>query len=73
MRKGQLLAPMRRIVLAAVLIVIAALPASASIAVFVDGRNMKIDSYKMIDDETMQLGMKGGGSVTLPDWSTACT
>jgi len=57
---------MRRIVLAAVLILAASLPASASIAVFVDGRNMKIDSYKMVDDETMQLMMKSGGSMTLP-------
>lgn len=57
---------MRRIVLAAVLILAASLPASASIAVFVDGRNMKIDSYKMVDDETMQLVMKSGGSMTLP-------
>jgi len=57
---------MRPIVLTAVLILAAAIPASASIAVFTDGRNMKIDSYKMLDDELMTLVMKGGGSMTLP-------
>jgi membrane-bound lytic murein transglycosylase B len=66
MGSSQLIAPMRRIVLAAVLFAAAALPASASIAIFTDGRNMKIDSYKMVDDESMQLVMKGGGSMTLP-------
>jgi membrane-bound lytic murein transglycosylase B len=57
---------MRPIVLAAVLVLAAAIPASASIAIFTDGRNMKIDSYKMLDDESMTLVMKGGGSMTLP-------
>jgi soluble lytic murein transglycosylase-like protein len=57
---------MRRLVLAAVFLLAATLPASASIAVFTDGRNMKIDTYKMVDDESMQLVMKGGGSMTLP-------
>jgi len=66
MRPGQLIALMRRIVLAAVLLATFAIPADASIAVFTDGRNMKIETYKMLDDESMQLVMKGGGSVTLP-------
>jgi len=57
---------MRPIVLTAVLIFAAAMPASASIAIFTDGRNMKIDSYRMLDDESMTLVMKGGGSMTLP-------
>ncbi len=57
---------MRRTLVTFVLALAAALPASASIAIFTDGRNMKIDSYRMIDDETMQLVMKGGGSMTLP-------
>jgi membrane-bound lytic murein transglycosylase B len=57
---------MRPIVLTAVLVLAAAVPASASIAIFTDGRNMKIDSYKMLDDESMTLVMKGGGSMTLP-------
>lgn len=57
---------MRPIVLTTVLFLAAAVPASASIAIFTDGRNMKIDSYKMLDDESMTLVMKGGGSMTLP-------
>jgi len=57
---------MRRSLLMFVLALAAAVPASASIAIFTDGRNMKIDTYKMVDDETMRLVMKGGGSVTLP-------
>jgi membrane-bound lytic murein transglycosylase B len=48
------------------LALLAALPASASIAIFTDGRNMKIDGYKVVDETTMQLVMKGGGSMTLP-------
>jgi len=57
---------MRPIVLTTVLFLAGAIPASASIAIFTDGRNMKIDSYKMLDDESMTLVMKGGGSMTLP-------
>src|SRR6185369_1818013 len=64
-RRQGFLAKMVRNALA-VLILAAAVPASASIAIFTDGRNMKIDSYKMLDDETMQLVMKSGGSMTLP-------
>jgi hypothetical protein len=56
---------MPRIVLAAVLI-LSASAASASIAVFTDGRNMKIETYKVVDEETMRLVMKGGGSITVP-------
>ena len=48
------------------LVTAAALPASASIAVFVDGRSMKIQSFKALQDGTMQLGMKNGGSVVVP-------
>jgi soluble lytic murein transglycosylase-like protein len=50
----------------AVLVLCLALPASASIALFTDGRAMKIDSYKVVDDETMQLTMKNGGSLSVP-------
>src|SRR6185369_15020673 len=57
---------MRPIVLTTVLFLAGAIPASASIAIFTDGRNMKIDSYRMLDDESMTLVMKGGGSMTLP-------
>jgi soluble lytic murein transglycosylase-like protein len=42
----------------------AALPASASIAVFTDGRNMKIDSYA-VEDDTIHLVL-AGGKLSLP-------
>jgi hypothetical protein len=56
---------MLRNVLLAMLVVSAALPASASIALFTDGRSMKVDKFKAVDD-TMQLTLKGGGVVTVP-------
>lgn len=45
--------------LTAVLVLLAALPASASIALFVDGRSMKIESYK-VEDSTIHLTLNGG-------------
>jgi soluble lytic murein transglycosylase-like protein len=42
-----------------------ATPASASIAVFVDGRNTKIDGYE-VDGELIRLTLKGGGEMSLP-------
>jgi hypothetical protein len=48
------------------LLFLAAVPASASIAVFTDGRSQKIDSYKLVDDETIQLTMKNGGGMRIP-------
>jgi membrane-bound lytic murein transglycosylase B len=56
---------MVRNVLLAMLVVSAAVPASASIAVFTDGRSMKVDKFKAVED-TMQLTLKGGGVVTVP-------
>jgi len=56
---------MKRIALFAVLM-LAASQADASIAVFTDGRAMKVASFKALDEETMQLTLKGGGSFTVP-------
>ncbi len=42
-----------------------AIPASASIAVFTDGRSMKIAAYKATDT-SMELTLRGGGSMTVP-------
>src|SRR3954454_8253010 len=56
---------MLRNALFAVLVVAAAVPASASIAVFTDGRAMKVEKFKAVDD-AMQLTLKGGGVVTVP-------
>lgn len=43
----------------------AALPASASIALFSDGRNMKIEAYA-VEEETIHLTITGGGKLSLP-------
>ena len=51
--------------LLATLVFAAAQAASASIAVFTDGRAMKIEAYK-VDDETVQLTLKSGGAISLP-------
>lgn len=39
--------------------------ASASIALFSDGRNMKIEAYT-VEEETIHLTMQGGGMMSLP-------
>lgn len=49
-----------------VLLAAAAMPASASIAVFVDGRSMKVAEFEALDGGTMRLTMKNGGSLTVP-------
>src|SRR5438067_6663247 len=45
---------------------LAAAPASASIALFTDGRSMKISGYKLVDDIAIQLTFKNGGAMTMP-------
>jgi len=42
------------------------LPASASIALFTDGRSMKVTGYKLIDENSIQLTFKNGGAMTVP-------
>ncbi len=44
---------------------ILATPAWASIAVFADGRNMKIAAYR-VDDELVHLTLRSGGVMSLP-------
>ncbi|HEX3067998.1 MAG TPA: lytic transglycosylase domain-containing protein [Thermoanaerobaculia bacterium] len=41
-------------------------PAGASIALFVDGRAMKISSYKVVGDSEVQLSLTSGGAITVP-------
>lgn len=53
-------------VLPVLLLLATALPASASIALFADGRTMKIDSYKLKDENDIVLTLKGGGAMTIP-------
>ena len=56
---------MKRLVLLGAF-VLAALPASASIALFSDGRSMKIVGYKLVDESAIQLTFKNGGAMTMP-------
>src|SRR5687768_12377287 len=53
-----------RLILATALI-LAANAASASIAIFADGRNMKIDAY-LVEEDVVHLTLQGGGKMTLP-------
>lgn len=55
---------MKRLITAAVLI-FAASTASASIALFADGRNMKIDGYS-VEADTIHLTLASGGTMSLP-------
>ena len=55
---------MRRLIATAVL-VFAANAASASIAVFVDGRTQKIDAYA-VEEDVVHLTLQGGGKISLP-------
>jgi soluble lytic murein transglycosylase-like protein len=55
---------MRKLLLAAALLAIAQ-TASASIAVFTDGRTMKVAKFKAADD-SMELTLASGGSFTVP-------
>ena len=41
-------------------------PAWASIALFVDGRAMKVSAYKVVGESEMQLTLKSGGAITVP-------
>ena len=43
-----------------------ATPAGASIALFVDGRSMKISEYKIVGETNVQLTLKSGGAITVP-------
>jgi hypothetical protein len=54
---------MRTLIAFAVLLL--AIPASASIAVFSDGRNTKIEAYQ-VEEEMIHLTLQGGGKLSLP-------
>jgi hypothetical protein len=51
--------------LAAFALLLLAIPASASIAVFADGRNTKIEAYE-VEEEMIHLTLQGGGKLSLP-------
>jgi hypothetical protein len=46
-------------------VLLSAHAASASIALFADGRNMKIETFA-VDEDTIHLTMNGGGTLSLP-------
>jgi soluble lytic murein transglycosylase-like protein len=54
---------MRTLAVFAVLLL--AIPASASIAVFADGRNTKIEAYA-VEEDLIHLTLQGGGKMSLP-------
>jgi soluble lytic murein transglycosylase-like protein len=56
----------RRVLLTAAAAAVFATQATASIAVFTDGRNMKIAAYKVVDQDTVQLDFASGGSMMMP-------
>lgn len=51
--------------LAALAVLVFAIPASASIAVFADGRNTKIETYA-VEEDLIHLTLLGGGKMSLP-------
>ena len=57
---------MKRLFLLSAALVLAAMPAGASIALFTDGRTMKIEGYRLVDEVYVQLTMKNGGAITVP-------
>jgi len=49
-----------------IILLAAALPAGADIALLTDGRSMKIQAYKVVDESDIQLTLKSGGRLTMP-------
>ncbi|MEK6375896.1 MAG: transglycosylase SLT domain-containing protein [Acidobacteriota bacterium] len=49
-----------------IILLAAALPSAADIALLTDGRSMKIEAYKVVDESGIQLTLKSGGRLTLP-------
>jgi len=58
--------PMLKRLLPFIALAALATPAGASIALFVDGRSMKISEYKIVGETNVQLTLKSGGAITVP-------
>jgi soluble lytic murein transglycosylase-like protein len=43
-----------------------ALPASATLVVFEDGRHMRVATYEVVGGDQLSVGLVGGGSMTIP-------
>lgn len=54
-----------KLLIAAAVLILTASQASASIALFADGRNMKIDGYS-VESDTIHLTLSSGGTMSLP-------
>src|SRR5689334_6685293 len=52
-------------ILTALAVLLVAIPASASIAVFSDGRNQKIEAYE-VQEDLIHLTLQGGGKLSIP-------
>src|SRR2546421_3071474 len=57
---------MSKAITAVLLLLAAAASAGADIALFSDGRSMKIEAYKVVGETDIQLTLKNGGKLTLP-------
>ncbi|MGZ5429944.1 MAG: lytic transglycosylase domain-containing protein [Thermoanaerobaculia bacterium] len=40
--------------------------AAATLVVFEDGRHLRVESYEVVDDDRLTVGLVGGGSMTIP-------
>ena len=40
--------------------------ATATLVVFEDGRHLRVESYEVVDDDRLTVGLVGGGSMTIP-------
>jgi len=58
--------PMIKRLLPFIALLVLATPAGASIALFVDGRAMKISTYKVVGESDIQLTLNSGGAITVP-------
>ena len=58
--------PMIKRLLPFIALLVLATPAGASIALFVDGRAMKISAYKVVGETDVQLTLNRGGAITVP-------
>ena len=57
---------MAKTITAVLVLLAAALPAGADIALFTDGRSMKIAAYKVVGESEIQLTLRNGGRLTMP-------
>jgi hypothetical protein len=64
-RYGKGFSGLMRHLLTGLMLLLTATTASAGIALFTDGRNMKIDTYE-VEAETIHLNIAGGGRLSLP-------